>query len=340
MKLPSCPRTLIINILRKHPDGLTLTSIAELTGLHRHTATKYVYELKGAGIINERDVGSAKLCYLKEGFSKLEEKKVVSRLNGGKVWQQGMKASRDAFRRKSSTGQVQLLSIFFLLFLVPASVIIAQNATMNVTSEGNLVLGQINISENADINFPISIESNFSETVNLTQKEISFELNETAILENITETSNQTENLPAETIASLDNETILPDAGIFENETDNITAQEPENWMNETIQEPEPPLTEIPEPVIEARILSPDKITRGKSFDVSGVVKNSGNGEAKNVRLSWEIPSGFELVSGEIEKECGTLPPDSECTSNLTLSSSLSTETGRSELKVLVKYEE
>ena len=352
MKLPSCPRTLIINTLRKHPDGLTLTSIAELTGLHRHTATKYVYELKGAGIINERDVGSAKLCYLKEGFSKLEEKKVVSRLNGGKVWQQGMKANErkkasadafrreSAFRRKSSTGQVQLLSIFFLLFLVPATVIIAQNATMNVTSEGNLVLEQINISEPVDMQVPISMESNFSETVNLTEKEISFELNETAVLENITETSNQTENLPAETIASLENETILPDAGIFENETDNITAQEPENWMNETIQEPEPPLTEIPEPVLEARILSPDKITRGESFDISGVLKNSGNGEAKNVRLSWEIPSGFELVSGEIEKECGTLPPDSECTSNLTLSSSLSTETGRSELKVLVKYEE
>ena len=328
MKLPSCPRTLIINILRKNPDGLTLTSIAELTGLHRHTATKYIYELKGAGIINERDVGSAKLCYLKDRLSKDEQKKVVNRLNGGKGW------------KKSSIGQVQIITLFLFLFLVPATVIIAQNATMNVTSEGNLVLEQINISENADINVPISMESNFSETVNVTQKEISFELNETGVLENITETSNQTENMPAEMNASLKNETILPDAGIFENETDNTTVQEPENRINETIQQSEPPVTEIPEPVLEARILSPDKITRGESFDISGVVKNSGNGEAKNVRLSWVIPSGFELVSGQIEKDCGTLPPDSECTSNLTLSSSLSIETGRSELKILVKYEE
>jgi len=342
MKLPSCPRTLIINILRKNPDGLTLTSIAELTGLHRHTATKYVYELKGAGIINERDVGSAKLCYLKEGFSKLEEKKVVSRLNGGKGWQQGMKVSRDAFRRKSSTGQVQLLSVFFLLFLVPATVIIAQNATMNATSEGNLVLERVNISESmADIQISnLSLESNFSESTNLTVEEINSELNETAVLENITETPNQTENMPAETNASLENETILPDAGIFENGTDNITVQEPENGMNETIQEPEQPVTEIQEPVLEVRILSPDKIMRGESFDISAIVKNSGTGEAKNVRLSWEIPSGFDVVSGEIEKECGALPLDSECVSNLTISSSLSTETGISELKVLVKYEE
>ncbi|MEM5812216.1 MAG: hypothetical protein QW286_00720, partial [Candidatus Aenigmatarchaeota archaeon] len=130
MKLPSCPRTLIINVLRKHPDGLTLTSIAQLTGLHRHTATKYVYELKGAGIINERDVGSAKLCYLREGFSKTEEKKLVQRLNG---------------KKKSSVGQVQIITAFVFLFLVPATIIIAQNATNPI--EGNLALEKTKISD-------------------------------------------------------------------------------------------------------------------------------------------------------------------------------------------------
>ena len=177
MKLPSCPRTLIINILRKNPDGLTLTSIAELTGLHRHTATKYVYELKGAGIINERDVGSAKLCYLKEGFSKSEEKKVVGRLNGGKRW------------RKSSTGQVQLLSILVLLFLMPASIIIAQNATQNATMEGNLVLEQVNIS-NYDQNL-----SDYQQQVNVTLPEFLNGTNGTFSEENVTESPKK---LPAE----------------------------------------------------------------------------------------------------------------------------------------------
>ena len=193
MKLPSCPRTLIINILRKNPDGLTLTSIAELAGLHRHTATKYIYELKGAGIINERDVGSAKLCYLKEGLSRTEERKVVTRLNGTGGWNESRnerkkacgrrKASADAFRResafrrKSSTGQVQLLSLFILLFLVPAGVIIAQNATQSINSTGELVLEQMNITADT-----------FADA-NQTKTEIP---NESAIMEtNITSIANE-----------------------------------------------------------------------------------------------------------------------------------------------------
>lgn len=36
--------------------------------MSRLTATKYVHELIGAGIIYQRKVGVAKLCYLKERF--------------------------------------------------------------------------------------------------------------------------------------------------------------------------------------------------------------------------------------------------------------------------------
>jgi len=349
MKLPSCPRTLIINTLRKHPDGLTLTSIAQLTGLHRHTATKYIYELKGAGIIIERDVGSAKLCHLKDGLKKSEEKKLIERLNGSGKKKERMKASGDAFFLKSSAGQVQLLSLFVLLFLVPATVIIAQNATINTTSEGNLVLDQFNISASESNENPqeIPIDDNqnltdYKEQINITLPELLNETNETFSGENITEV---TAALPSE--STKENETILPDAGIFANETfenqmqDNPTEQETQNLTNETIAEPiaEPPVAEILEPVLEVRIVSPDRITRGEEFDISAVVKNSGNGEAKNVRIYWEIPSGFKIVSGETEESCGSIPPDSECARNLTISSSLLTDTGRSEFKILVKYE-
>ena len=54
----------IIEALKLNPEGLTLLSLAEVTGLHRHTCTKYVHELIGAGIVYQRDVGAAKLCYL------------------------------------------------------------------------------------------------------------------------------------------------------------------------------------------------------------------------------------------------------------------------------------
>ena len=319
MKLTSCPRTLIINILRKNQDGLTLTSIAELTGLHRHTATKYVYELKGAGVINERDVGSAKLCYLRSGFTKEEQKKVVGRLNG-KEW------------KKSSTGQVQILTLFMFLFMVPASIIIAQNATQDMNSTGELILGQIN-----------ATAETFTE-LNQTSSEIT---NETSFIEaDITAIINESnETIPSE------NQTNFPEQNYTAEE--NLTEEMPvsnetiQNETNETISLPDsqavmPPeeLPEILQPILSVRISSQDKILRGEQFDVSAFVSNSGNSEAKNVRMEWILPEGIEIVSGQASAECGIIVPDSECASSLTLSAPVSADIGKNEIRVVMKYEE
>jgi DNA-binding IclR family transcriptional regulator len=58
----------IVRSLEKHPEGLTFTQIAVEVGMHRHTITKYVYELKGEGKISIRDLRTLKLCYLKKYF--------------------------------------------------------------------------------------------------------------------------------------------------------------------------------------------------------------------------------------------------------------------------------
>jgi len=60
----------IIAVLEKHPEGLTMKEIAKAIGMHRINVSKYVYALIGEGIITERAVGSAKLCYLKKGDKK------------------------------------------------------------------------------------------------------------------------------------------------------------------------------------------------------------------------------------------------------------------------------
>jgi len=52
--------------LRKHPEGLTILRLAGIVGMHRHTVTKYVYRMIGSGDIYQREVGRAKLCYLKD----------------------------------------------------------------------------------------------------------------------------------------------------------------------------------------------------------------------------------------------------------------------------------
>jgi DNA-binding transcriptional ArsR family regulator len=57
-----------LSILETHPEGLTIRSLAEIIGVHRQTITKYVLELKGAGIIYRRKVGSATLNYLKDYY--------------------------------------------------------------------------------------------------------------------------------------------------------------------------------------------------------------------------------------------------------------------------------
>ena len=56
----------VTDVLGRHPEGLTILRLAELVGVHRHTVTKYVYEMIGSGDIYQREVGRAKLCYLKE----------------------------------------------------------------------------------------------------------------------------------------------------------------------------------------------------------------------------------------------------------------------------------
>jgi len=67
----------IIRILESHPEGVTLQALSDRIGVSRHTVVKYIFELKGSGIIYRRRVGSATLHYLKslmEKFNKnLEE---------------------------------------------------------------------------------------------------------------------------------------------------------------------------------------------------------------------------------------------------------------------------
>jgi predicted transcriptional regulator len=60
-------RDKILILLKKHPQGLTIMEIAELLDVNRITIAKYVYGLNIEGLIKQRQIGPAKLCYLKKG---------------------------------------------------------------------------------------------------------------------------------------------------------------------------------------------------------------------------------------------------------------------------------
>jgi len=55
----------IISILKKYPEGLTTVDISNNLKISRNTASKYIYQLLREGTIYQREVGNAKLCYLK-----------------------------------------------------------------------------------------------------------------------------------------------------------------------------------------------------------------------------------------------------------------------------------
>jgi hypothetical protein len=86
---------------------------------------------------------------------------------------------------------------------------------------------------------------------------------------------------------------------------------------------------------VEIILTEPQKITRGEKVLIKAEVKALS--EVKNLKISWQIPEGFE--ASEREKDCGNLGKDSSCISEILLYSSLLTKLGENEVKVLVNYE-
>jgi len=60
----------IIEILKKHPEGLMIVSIGKELNLHRNTVSKYIFGLVMAGIVTQRRIGVVSLCYLNEAVRK------------------------------------------------------------------------------------------------------------------------------------------------------------------------------------------------------------------------------------------------------------------------------
>lgn len=59
-------REKIVEILEKRPGGLTISEIAESTGLHRNTVSKIIEEMEKNGELKMKEVGKAKIYFLKD----------------------------------------------------------------------------------------------------------------------------------------------------------------------------------------------------------------------------------------------------------------------------------
>lgn len=59
-------KTKVIRLLKENPAGLTIVDIANALGISRHTVAIVLAELRGADKIKIKEMGMAKLHYLKE----------------------------------------------------------------------------------------------------------------------------------------------------------------------------------------------------------------------------------------------------------------------------------
>lgn len=56
----------IVNLLKKHPDGLTIIEISRKLNMNRITVSKYIMLLIGEKKVRIRRVGNAKLIFLRK----------------------------------------------------------------------------------------------------------------------------------------------------------------------------------------------------------------------------------------------------------------------------------
>jgi DNA-binding IclR family transcriptional regulator len=56
----------ILEEIKRHPEGLTIMNISENAKINRVTASKYILVLLAEGVIEQRLIGTAKLCCMKK----------------------------------------------------------------------------------------------------------------------------------------------------------------------------------------------------------------------------------------------------------------------------------
>ena len=220
--------------------------------------------------------------------------------------------------RKSSSGQAPVLAAILFLLLVPTTIILAENATMNIT--GSMLANLTFNATQPNISLPVNNSTPTNDT-------------NTTIPENNTEPLNITIPL---NIPLPSNET-SPEANTTGpmNET-NVT--EPEEKTSPPEEPEEETLPETPEgPVLEVSLDIPERADRNQEFQVSATVSNTGGQDASDVELEWVLPEGFLITQGSGTKTCN-IPSSAACSSTLTVAASLSSMLGEQDIKILVRY--
>lgn len=246
-------------------------------------------------------------------------------------------------QRKSQAGQAQILAAALFLLLVPATVIVAQNATENIT--GYVIANTTGDQESLNLS---------ADPGNATAKtrEPSTE-NNVRPPENNTKTVTQGENAAPNTTTSADEtnattpegsantNTTLPSnetnrSPSMDNETTAAPAQDNATYAAKT---PNETFAAPPEaaPDLGVNLIVPERADRSEPFPLTAEIANTGNADAFRVEVEWILPDGISIIEGSRSHSCD-VPVGGTCTSELEVAASLSSELGKHEIKVLVSH--
>lgn len=115
------------------------------------------------------------------------------------------------------------------------------------------------------------------------------------------------------------------------NESNSTLISDLESGLNNSETEPGS------EPEINVQIFSPEKITRGEVIEIKSTITNSG-AVIKDVLATWDLPFGFEIISGDKITNCGNLDNGETCELSISIESSISTSLGNNEIKIKGNY--
>lgn len=70
----------ILEVLKKHPEGLTIEDLSKILEVHRQTVTKYVLVLEALNLVYRRRIGPVTLQYLRNHFVRKAVEELRKRL--------------------------------------------------------------------------------------------------------------------------------------------------------------------------------------------------------------------------------------------------------------------
>lgn len=306
--MPNDVKKKILDVLKKHPEGLTFLDIAKFVGLHRHTVTKYIYELTGEKKIIQRKVGPATLCYIyRDNFLKGQNNLVA----GAMIFT----ILISALVLVQTLGGFDNFSITGFATADQLITEVADEETSSEALEGTEAQETTTIEDTTSVD--TTIETTTSVDTTTEQTTTTVEMNETTIEETTTSVDTTTTQETSTTIEMNETTTVETTTTIETTSTIEI---------NETTIGPQP---------LQIELIYPEKILRGKKTELSAIVTNS-NTFSLVAFVDWHMPEGLYITS---KQTCNVLQSGGYCYENITVQASLGTELGIKNIKAVVSYE-